>query len=208
MSMESRCTIGAMASKKASAPSPVSPPIACASAGSQRAGRDDHIVPFGGRQAGDLGALERNERVGEDRGLDGLGEAVAVDGESAAGRHLMGVGRLDYERTERAHLAMQNADRIGRGVVGAEGVGADEFGETGGAVSGRHTGGAHLVQHDRDAGLRGLPRGLRAGQSSADHVNGTHARLVTKLGRSVNPAPSDKKRRPQWSRLFANERRA
>ena len=58
----------------------------------QRAGRDDHIVPILGRQARDLAALERDERMGEDRRLDGFRKAVAVDRERAAGRHLMGVG--------------------------------------------------------------------------------------------------------------------
>ena len=59
---------------------------------SQRAGRNDDIVPVVGRQAGDLAALERDERMGEDRSLDGGRKAVAVDGERAAGGHLMGVG--------------------------------------------------------------------------------------------------------------------
>ena len=195
MSMESRCTIGAMASKKASAPSPVSRPIASASAvRGQRAGRDDHIVPILGRKPRDLAALERDERMGEDRRLDGFREAVAIDGERAAGRHLMGVGACDHDRAQRAHLAMEDADGVGRGIVGAERIGADEFGEVGGLVRRGRPDRTHLVQYDRDAGLRRLPRGFRAGQPAADDMNGTHPRLVTKPRRSVNPAGGTSKR--------------
>ena len=51
-----------------------------------------------------------------------------------------------------AHFAMQDADRIGLGVVGAEGVGADELGEGRGAMRFGSAYGAHLVEHDRNAG--------------------------------------------------------
>ena len=64
-------------------------------------------------------------------GFDSLREAVAVDGERASGRHLMGVGALKDDRTERAHLAMQDPDRIGRGVVRSEGIRADQLGRGG-----------------------------------------------------------------------------
>ena len=45
-----------------------------------------------GREARDLAALERDERVGQHRALDGGRKAVAVDGERAARRHLVRVG--------------------------------------------------------------------------------------------------------------------
>ena len=96
MSIESRCTIGAIASKKASAPSPVSRPIASASAsGGERPGGDDDIVPVVGRQAGDLVALDGYERMAENGRFDAVREAVAVDRERAPGRHLMRVGVLE-----------------------------------------------------------------------------------------------------------------
>ena len=59
MSIEWRCTIGAIASKKASAPSPVSRADRLGERRrGERAGGDDHIVPVLGRQAGDLAALD------------------------------------------------------------------------------------------------------------------------------------------------------
>ena len=114
MSIESRCTIGAMASKKASASSPVS---AADRVGERRrgegAGRDDDAVPVGRRQAA------RSPRGGSsisgwavERGGDGCREAVAVDRQRAAGRHLVGVGRPHDQRAEPAHLLVQQADRI------------------------------------------------------------------------------------------------
>ncbi len=82
--------------------------------GGERPRRDDHIVPVLRRQAGDLGAVERYERMTEKRGFDGLREAVAIDGERASGRHLVRIGALKDDRAERAHLAMQDPDRVGR----------------------------------------------------------------------------------------------
>ena len=113
MSIESRCTIGAIASKKASASSPVSARIASASAG-EVSGPVAMIdaVPVVRRQAGDFAALDANQRLGGDRRLDRGGKAVAVDRQRAAGRHLMRVGRAHDQRAERAHLAVDDADRV------------------------------------------------------------------------------------------------
>ena len=93
MSMLSRCTIGAMASKKASASSPVSARIVAARSGEvERAGGDDDAVPFVRRQR-HFAARERDQRMRGERRRDGGGKTVAVDGKRAAGRHLIGVGR-------------------------------------------------------------------------------------------------------------------
>ena len=46
----------------------------------------------------------------------------------------MSVGAAHDERAKRAHLTMEDADGVGRGVVGAERIGADEFGQMGGLV--------------------------------------------------------------------------
>jgi hypothetical protein len=90
MSMLSRCTIGAMASKKASASSPVSWRIASASGRrGQRAGGDDDAVPVGRRQAGDFLADDRDQRMRFERAVTACRKAVAVDGQRAAGRHLL-----------------------------------------------------------------------------------------------------------------------
>ena len=62
MSIESRWTIGAIASKKASAPSPVSAAIASASAGDVSGPvATMTLSQSGGRQAGDLAALDRDQ---------------------------------------------------------------------------------------------------------------------------------------------------
>ena len=79
------------------------------------------------------------------------GEAVAVDGQGAAGRHLVGVGAGHDDRVQRPHLGVQQADGVVLPVVGAEGVGADQLGQAVGVVGvgldARHA--AHLVQDRR-----------------------------------------------------------
>ena len=107
------------------------------------------------------------ERLG-----DGRGKTVAVDRERTAGRHLVGVGRAHDQRAEPAHFGVQQADGVVGGVVGAEGVGADELGQTVGAVRLGHPLGAHLMQHDGDAGIGDLPGGFRAGEARADDMDG------------------------------------
>ena len=98
------------------------------------AGRDDDVAPVRRRQAGDFGAADLDQRMIVQRLGDGGGKSVAVDRQRAAGRHLVGVGRAHDQRAQPAHFGVQQADRVVGGVVGAERVGADEFGETVGAV--------------------------------------------------------------------------
>ena len=95
MSIESRWTIGAIASKKASESSPVSARIDSASV-AEVSGPVATIdaVPVLRRQAGDLAALDPNQRLALDRRFDRGRKAVAVDRQRAAGRHLMRVGRI------------------------------------------------------------------------------------------------------------------
>ena len=92
------------------------------------AGRDDHAVPVRGRVA-DFLAADRDQRVRLDRRRHGGGKALAVDRERAAGRHLVGVAAAHDQRAEPAHLLVQQADRVGLAVVGAERIGADELGQ-------------------------------------------------------------------------------
>jgi hypothetical protein len=113
------------------------PPIASASA-SEVSGPVATMTlsqSSGGRPAISL-ALDGYERMAENGRFDAVREAVAVDRERASGRHLMRVGVLEDDRTERAHLAMQDPDRVGRGVVGTERIRADELGEMAGLVRG------------------------------------------------------------------------
>ena len=107
------------------------------------------------------------ERLG-----DGGGKSVAVHRQRAAGRHLIGVGGAHDQRAQPAHFGVQQPDRVVGGVVGAERIGADEFGEAVGAVGLGHPAGAHLVQHDADARLGDLPGGFRAGEAGADDMYG------------------------------------
>jgi hypothetical protein len=90
---------------------------------------------------------------------------------SACG-HLVGIGSAHHQRTEPAHLRMQQADRVVVLVVGTEGIGADQLGIAVGLVRGGHDRRSHFVQHDRHAGLRQLPGGFRASEAAADYVNG------------------------------------
>ena len=128
-------------------------------------------VPVGGRQAGHLRAADFDERMGGQRGGDSGREAVAVDRQRAAGRHLVVVRGPHDQRAEPAHLGMQQTDGVVLTVVGAERIRADEFGERGGLVGRGRAHRAHLVQHDRDAALRDLPSGLAACQAAADDMN-------------------------------------
>ena len=96
---------------------------------------------------------------------------IAVDGERAAGRQLVRVAHAHDQRAGAPHLGVQQADGVRLGVVGAEGIGADQLGEAAGLVRRRHHRRPHLVQHDRHARLGELPGGLRAGEAGADDVD-------------------------------------
>ena len=137
----------------------------------ERAGGDDDAGPVGGREAGDLGAVDGDEGVGLEAGGDLGGEGLAVDGERAAGGDGVAVGGGDDEAAGGAHLPVQQADGVLLVVVGAEGVGADELGQGVGLVGEGADRGAHLVQDDGHAHLGGLPGGLGAGEAAADDVD-------------------------------------
>ena len=147
--------------------------------GGEGAGRDDGGSPFGRRQAGDLAPLEADQRLGRQAPGDLLGKAVAVHGQRAARRQLMGVGRRQDQGAAAAHLLMQQADGIVHGIVGAEGVGADQLRQTVGLMGLGAAPGPHLMQHHGDPGPGQLPGRLAAGEPAADHVNrGLIAQIV------------------------------
>ena len=157
------------------------------------AGRNDHVGPFGRRQAGDFAAVDLDQGMVVQRLGDSGGEPVAVDRQRAAGGHLVGVGGAHDQRAQPAHLGMQQSHRVVGGVVRAERVGADQFGQAFGAVRVGHPLGAHLVQHDAHAGIRNLPRGFRTGEAATDNVDdvslnrsGNHARSVTAFSRRAH----------------------
>ena len=69
-----------------------------------------------------------------DRLADGVGKAVAVDGERAAGRNLVLVGAGHDQRSGQPHLGMDDADGVGRRIVRAERVRAYQLGKAVGPV--------------------------------------------------------------------------
>ena len=171
--MESLCTIGAIASKNASAFSSVSSRMASAS-GAEVSGPVATMTlrqSAGGRPSISARSISIRgwslQRLG-----DGGGKSVAVDRQGAAGRHLVGVGGAHDQRTQPAHFGMQQPDGVIGGIIGAERIGAHEFGEAVGAVRLGHPVGAHLVQDDADAGIGDLPGGFGAGEAGADDMHG------------------------------------
>ena len=95
--------------------------------------------------------------------------------ERAARRQLVRVGRTHDQRAGAAHLLVDHADRVVGGIVGAEGIGADQFGQRLGEVGLGAAHRPHLVQYDRHARLRELPGRLAAREAAADDVYGLGA---------------------------------
>src|SRR6185437_6119230 len=115
MSMESLCTIGAMASKKANALSSVSAQIAFAS-GSEVSGpvatmTFDH-------SAGGLTPIDLDQGMLAQRFGNGGRKPVAIDRQCATGRNLVGVGGAHDQRAEATHFGMQQPHGIVGGVIG------------------------------------------------------------------------------------------
>src|SRR5262249_46103165 len=82
---------------------------------------------------------------------------LAVDGQGDAGRHLIGVGHAHDERAQAAHFLMQEPDGVEFFVVGAERVGADQFGKRGSLVGRSRAQRAHLMEHDGNSARSELP---------------------------------------------------
>ena len=129
-----------MASKNASASSPVSARIASASAGEVSGPVAMMTLSHSGGSAAISVAVDFDQRLGFERGGDRGGKTVAIDGERAAGRQLVGIGGVHHQRAEPAHLGMQEADGAALGVIGAERVRTNQFGELSGLM---HGGRAH-----------------------------------------------------------------
>jgi hypothetical protein len=69
---------------------------------------------------------------------------------------------------------MDDADGIVLGIVGAERIRTDEFGEAFGPVRVGAARGTHFVKNATGAGFGDLPGGFAAGEAAADDVNGFH----------------------------------
>ena len=73
---------------------------------------------------------------------------------------------------EPPHFLVEQADGIVLGIVGAEAVRADHFGQAVALVRGRGVAAAaHFAQADLQPGLGQLPRRFRPGQPAADDVD-------------------------------------
>ena len=119
--------------------------------GGEGAGGHDHALPLGGRRPGDLAPLETDQGMGEDAPRHRLREAVAVHRQGAARRRLMGVAARHDQRAHPPHFGVQQAHGVVLPVVGAERVGAHQFGELAALVRRRPHIRAHLVQDDARA---------------------------------------------------------
>ena len=128
----------------------------------QRAGGDDDAVPVAGRATISLRSIAISGSASS-AAVIALGETVAIDGERAAGRQLVAIGCAYHQRVETAHFGMQKADGAALGIVRAERIGADQFGELSGLVCGGRANRPHFVQHHRHAAARELPGGLGTG---------------------------------------------
>ena len=92
----------------------------------------------------------------------------------AAGGNLVQIGLGQDQAVEVPHLFMQQPHSIVIGVVGAEGVGADQLGQTVAAMGLGPAMRAHFVQHHFASCLGGLPRRFAARQSAPYDMNHTH----------------------------------
>src|ERR1700741_2199380 len=113
--MLSRCTIGATESKTARAVSPVAPRIASASAG---------------EVSGPVATITLSQSSGGRPAISSRAVSISGCAASAAARPWVGPARRVDGRAEPPHLLVQQADRVGGAVVGAERVRAHELGET------------------------------------------------------------------------------
>jgi len=143
----------------------------------QGTGGDDTGPPLFRRKPGDLLAHHGDVGMLREGSGDGRGKAVPVDGQRPTRRNLMGIGGLHDQRTQAAHLLMQQPHGVAVGIVRPEGIGADEFRQPVASVGFGATDRPHLMDHGAMPGLRDLPGGFGPGETAADDVNGVrHAR--------------------------------
>jgi hypothetical protein len=94
--------------------------------------------------------------------------------QGAAGGNGVPCRHLHHDRAGAAHLVMQQAHGVGLVVVGAERVGADQFGQPIGLVRLGAAHRAHLVQDHRHAKIGRRPGGFGAGHAAADDMDGAN----------------------------------
>ena len=180
MSMLSRWTIGAMASKKARASLPVTPAMASARPGAVSGPVAMIVGPDAGQRVDPL-ANDLDVGMGGDAGGHLGRKGFAVDRERRAGRNSVLVGSGHDQRAERPHFLVKQADRVVLGIVGAEAVRADHFRQPVGLMRRRPVAAAaHFRQADAQPSFGQLPGGFAPGEPAADDVDVmTHgARLI------------------------------
>ncbi len=154
----------------------------------QRPGGDDDVAPGFRRQAVDLAGFEPDQRMRRDRRGDGARKPLAVHRQRTAGGELVGVGGGHHQRARQPHFGVEQAHGVQAGVVGAERIGADEFGEAAGPVRLGHAAWAHFMQHHAAAGVGGLPGRLASGETAADDVDDARIPLHPCHGRPPTTA--------------------
>ena len=133
MSMLSRWTIGAIASKKARLSAPVARPMLSAS----EAAVSGPVATMVRPAAGSASTFSRTISMFGmrlERALHLAAEHLAVDRHRRARGHPRHFARAHDQRIEPPHLVVEQADRIVLVIVGAEAVRADQLGEPVGLV--------------------------------------------------------------------------
>ncbi len=114
--------------------------------GGQRPGGDNHASPAGRRQGLDFLTRDRDAGMIFQRRGDGVRKSVPVH---CQGAHNQGPGA--------SHFLVQQADRVVHGIVGAEGVGANQLRQGIGLMGVGAANRTHLVENHRRAGFGCLP---------------------------------------------------
>ena len=79
-------------------------------------------------------------------------------------------GDVEQKRAHQTQFLLEEPGRV-VGLIGLQGVAADDLGEQVGPVDGRRRDRPHFIQPNSNAPPRGLPSGLGTGQSAADYGN-------------------------------------
>ena len=161
-----------MASKKARPSSPVS---VADRLGQRRrgegAGGDDDVVPVGRRQAGTSPRVDGDQGMGRERRRHGLGKAVAVDRQRAAGGHLWRSAAAMISEPAGRISACSRPTALLLGIVGAEGIGADQFGQSSVWCASVLRTGRISCSTTGTPACGDLPGRFRARKAAADHMN-------------------------------------
>jgi hypothetical protein len=137
-------------------------------AGQRTRGDDRWVVG----QGIDALAHDADVRVLLDRPGDLSRERFTVHRERRSGRHAVRIGGAHDQRAQRAHLLVEKPDGIVLGVVAAEAVRADHFGEAVALMRRGHVAAAaHFAQANGQARFGQLPRRFRSGQAAADDLD-------------------------------------